>query len=110
MARKPDHQTQGPSTSAASGQQPRQVADEANRVVQGDIGAGKPVPKESDPEALTKLETENAELKDRLLRALVSELLKNATLAGGFFALATVGAGANSVFGDAPPGLFAYLP
>lgn len=40
----------------------------------------------------------------------MNEILKNATMAGGFFALATVGAGAISIFCGAPSGLFAYLP
>lgn len=40
----------------------------------------------------------------------IIEFLKNVTMAGGFFALATAGAGAISLFGGAPAGLFAYLP
>lgn len=43
-------------------------------------------------------------------RGNMTELLKNVTMAGGFFALATVGAGSLSLFGGAPGGLFAYLP
>lgn len=39
----------------------------------------------------------------------ITELLKNVTMAGGFFALATAGAGSISLFGGAPSGLFAYL-
>lgn len=39
----------------------------------------------------------------------VTEFLKNVTVAGGFFALATSGAGSISLFGGAPSGLFAYL-
>jgi putative oxidoreductase len=40
----------------------------------------------------------------------MTELLKNVTMAGGFFALATAGAGVISLFGGAPSGLFAYMP
>lgn len=40
----------------------------------------------------------------------MTELLKNATMAGGFFALSTTGPGGFSIFGGAPTGLFAYLP
>ncbi len=43
-------------------------------------------------------------------RGNITELLKNATMAGGFFALAIAGAGSISLFGGAPAGLFAYLP
>ena len=43
-------------------------------------------------------------------RGNITELLKNATMAGGFFALSAVGAGTISLFGGAPGGLFAYLP
>jgi putative oxidoreductase len=39
----------------------------------------------------------------------ITELLKNVTMAGGFFALATAGAGSISLFGGAPGGLFSYL-
>lgn len=40
----------------------------------------------------------------------ITELLKNVTMAGGFFALAATGAGSISLFHGAPTGLFAYLP
>jgi putative oxidoreductase len=43
-------------------------------------------------------------------RGNITEFLKNVTMAGGFFALATAGAGSISLFGGAPRGLFAYLP
>ncbi len=43
-------------------------------------------------------------------RGNMTEILKNATMAGGFFALATVGAGAISIFGGAPSGMLGYLP
>lgn len=43
-------------------------------------------------------------------RGNITEILKNVTMAGGFFALAATGAGAISLFGGAPAGLFAYLP
>lgn len=43
-------------------------------------------------------------------RGNVTELLKNVTMAGGFFALAVAGAGSLALFGGAPSGLFAYLP
>lgn len=43
-------------------------------------------------------------------RGNMTELLKNVTMAGGFFALATIGPGGFSAFGGAPKGLFAYLP
>ena len=43
-------------------------------------------------------------------RGNITELLKNATMAGGFLALAIAGAGSISLFGGAPNGLFAYLP
>ena len=43
-------------------------------------------------------------------RGNMTELLKNVTMAGGFFALAATGPGGFSVFGGAPTGLFAYLP
>ena len=43
-------------------------------------------------------------------RGNITELLKNATMAGGFFALAVAGAGTMALFGGAPAGLFAYLP
>jgi putative oxidoreductase len=43
-------------------------------------------------------------------RGNITELLKNATMAGGFFALAAAGAGSLSLFGGAPAGLFAHLP
>lgn len=42
-------------------------------------------------------------------RANITELLKNVTMAGGFFALAVAGAGSLSLFGGAPGGLFAYV-
>lgn len=42
-------------------------------------------------------------------RGNITELLKNATMAGGFFALAAAGAGSISLFGGAPDGLFTYL-
>lgn len=42
-------------------------------------------------------------------RGNVSELLKNVTMAGGFFALAAAGPGSISLFNGAPSGLFAYL-
>ena len=38
------------------------------------------------------------------------ELLKNVSMAGGFFALAVAWAGGFSLFGGAPHGLFARLP
>lgn len=40
----------------------------------------------------------------------ITELLKNATMAGGFFALAAVGAGSISLFRGMPSGVFSYLP
>ena len=43
-------------------------------------------------------------------RGNVTELLKNVTMAGGFFALAAVGAGSIALFRGAPEGLFSYLP
>lgn len=43
-------------------------------------------------------------------RGNTTELLKNATMAGGFFALSVAGPGALSLFGGAPAGPFAYLP
>ncbi len=43
-------------------------------------------------------------------RSNTTELLKNVTMAGGFFALAVAGAGTISLFGGAPVGVFAYLP
>uniref|UniRef100_A0A9E8CTT1 DoxX family protein n=1 Tax=Bosea sp. NBC_00436 TaxID=2969620 RepID=A0A9E8CTT1_9HYPH len=43
-------------------------------------------------------------------RGNITELLKNVTMAGGFFALAIAGPGSFSLFGGAPTGLFAYLP
>lgn len=43
-------------------------------------------------------------------RSNLTELLKNVTMAGGYFALATAGAGAISLFRGAPAGVFAYLP
>jgi putative oxidoreductase len=43
-------------------------------------------------------------------RGNVIELLKNATMAGGFFALAAAGPGSISLFRGAPHGVFAYLP
>lgn len=43
-------------------------------------------------------------------RSDVNQLLAHVGMAGGFFFLATVGAGAISLFGGAPTGLFAYLP
>lgn len=42
-------------------------------------------------------------------RSNITELLKNVTMAGGFFSLAAAGAGSLSLFGGAPTGLFAYL-
>lgn len=39
----------------------------------------------------------------------ITELLKNVTMAGGFFALTVAGAGLISLFGGAPAGIFAYL-
>lgn len=42
-------------------------------------------------------------------RGNITELLKNATMAGGFFALATARAGSIALFRGAPRGLFAYL-
>lgn len=42
-------------------------------------------------------------------RGNITELLKNVTMAGGFFALAAAGAGSISLFGGAPGGLFSYL-
>lgn len=38
------------------------------------------------------------------------EFLKNTAMAGGYFAIAAVGAGAIALFGGEPPGLLAYLP
>lgn len=43
-------------------------------------------------------------------RGNATELLKNVTMAGGFFALASAGAGSLALFGGIPDGLFAYLP
>lgn len=43
-------------------------------------------------------------------RGNITELLKNVTMAGGFFALAVTGPGAFSLFGSTPSGVFAYLP
>lgn len=43
-------------------------------------------------------------------RGNITEILKNVTMAGGFFALAVTGAGAFSLFGGVPSGIFAYLP
>jgi len=43
-------------------------------------------------------------------RGNLTEMLKNVTMAGGFFALASVGPGAISLFGGAPSGIFAWLP
>ncbi|MFS8048067.1 DoxX family protein [Rhizobium sp. BR 314] len=40
----------------------------------------------------------------------ITELLKNVTMAGGFFALAVAGPDTISLFGGAPAGIFAYLP
>lgn len=40
----------------------------------------------------------------------MTELLKNVTMAGGFFLLAAVGAGSISLFRGAPSGPFAYVP
>ena len=39
-----------------------------------------------------------------------NQLLAHVAMAGGFFLLATVGAGALSLFAGNPPGMFAYLP
>lgn len=43
-------------------------------------------------------------------RSNISELLKNVTMAGGFFGLAAAGPGSLALFGGAPGELFAYLP
>ena len=43
-------------------------------------------------------------------RGNVTELLKNATMAGGFFARAAAGGGVIALFGGAPGGVFAWLP
>lgn len=43
-------------------------------------------------------------------RGNLTELLKNVTMAGGFFALTVTGPGAFALFGSAPSGIFAYLP
>lgn len=43
-------------------------------------------------------------------RGNVTEFLKNVTMAGGFFALATAGPGVISAFSGVPSGWFAYLP
>ncbi|WP_298210484.1 DoxX family protein [Acidovorax sp.] len=40
----------------------------------------------------------------------ITELLKNVTMAGGFFALAAVGGGSLALFQGMPSGVFAYLP
>lgn len=40
----------------------------------------------------------------------INQLLAHVGMAGGFFLLAIVGAGAMSLFGGAPTGPFAYLP
>lgn len=40
----------------------------------------------------------------------INQLLAHVAMAGGFFLLAIVGAGAMSLFGGAPTGLFAHLP
>ena len=43
-------------------------------------------------------------------RGNATELLKNATMAGGFFALAVAGSGALALFGGDPPGILGWLP
>lgn len=43
-------------------------------------------------------------------RGNITELLKNVTMAGGFFALAVAGPGSISLFGGAPSGMLGYLP
>ena len=43
-------------------------------------------------------------------RGNLTELLKNVTMAGGFFMLVMAGAGAIGLFGGTPPGLLAWLP
>lgn len=43
-------------------------------------------------------------------RGNTTELLKNVTMAGGFFALAVTGAGTIALFGGAPQGVWSYLP
>ena len=43
-------------------------------------------------------------------RGNINELLKNVAMAGGYFALAAVGAGSHSLFRGEPPGLLAHLP
>ncbi len=39
-----------------------------------------------------------------------TELLKNSTMAGGFFALAIAGSGSLALFGGAAPGILGWLP
>ena len=43
-------------------------------------------------------------------RGNLTELLKNVTMAGGFFMLVMAGAGTIALFGGTPPGLLAWLP
>lgn len=40
----------------------------------------------------------------------INQLLAHVAMAGGFFLLAVVGAGAIALFGGTPSGVFAYLP
>lgn len=40
----------------------------------------------------------------------LTELLKNVTMAGGFFCIAAAGAGSLALFGGSPEGFFAYFP
>ncbi|CAM2996406.1 putative oxidoreductase [Paracoccus aminovorans] len=43
-------------------------------------------------------------------RGNATELLKNVTMAGGYFALAAAGGGALALFGGAPAGVLGWLP
>ena len=43
-------------------------------------------------------------------RSNLTEMLKNISMMGGFFALAVAGAGAFSMFGGTPPGILGWLP
>lgn len=69
--RKPDRQPQEQSASSVSGgRSPGRVDDGPDHEERADASSGEAASKESDPAILAKLEAENAELKDRLLRAL----------------------------------------
>lgn len=43
-------------------------------------------------------------------RGNLTEILKNVTMAGGFFALASAGPGSIALFGGTPTGILGYLP